>query len=151
MSAIVVSRFIFEILIRHLIKIEEEKLDVIEKYYPQWTNERQSFQEIMDRYIKGLENIIYSEITVEDNASGTCPFVLIGSRMVLKNEDTAELENIQIVSPFNGEIDLNIDSASYLSPVGRAFLLKRVNDSVKVETPMGLLHYRIESVELPVE
>jgi transcription elongation factor GreA len=150
-SATVVPKFIFEILIRHLIKIEEEKIDVIEKYYPQWTNERQSFQEIMDKYIKGLENIIYNEIVVEDNASGTCPFVLIGSRMILKNEDTNEIEDIQIISPFNGEIDLNIDSASYLSPVGRAFLLKRVYDSVKVETPMGLLRYKIEAVELPDE
>lgn len=149
MSAMVISRNIFELLVRHLIKIEDEKLYVIEKYYPSWTNERHSFQEILDSYIKELETIIYSQVTVSEAASDLCPFVIIGSRMVLRDESTNMAEDIQIISPFSGEADLNMDSASYLSPMGRAFLLKKVNDSVKVETPMGILNYRIEAVKLP--
>lgn len=149
MSISVVSKCIYEMLIKHLIKVEEEKLCVLEKYYPVWTNERSSFQELLDSYIKGIENIIYNGVEVNDNASDTCPFVIIGSQVGLTDTYTNETEDIQIISPFNGEVNLDMDSASYLSPMGRAFLLKKVNDSVQVVTPMGILNYEIESIILP--
>lgn len=149
MSKYIVSKKIYEMLIKHLIKIEEEKLCVIDKYYPVWTNERNDFQELMDSYINGIENIIYNEITVDDNAFDDCPFAIIGSQILLKDCYTNKTEEMQIVSPFMGEIDLNVDSASYLSPMGRAFLLKKVKDNVKVETPMGIFQYIIEAITLP--
>lgn len=149
MSAIVISRNVFELLVRHLTKVEDEKLYVLERYYPSLTAERQSFQEIMDSYIKELETLICSRVKVEVAEDRTCPFVIIGSRMSIKDEDTDLVEDIQIVSPFLGEADLSMDIASYLSPMGKAFLLKKVNDSVKVETPMGIMSYTIQAVELP--
>lgn len=149
MSKSVVSRQIYEMLVKHLIKIEEEKLSVIDKYYPVWTNERNDFQELLDSYIKRIENIIYNEVLVDDKASDACPFVLIGSQVMLKDCYSNKTEEMQIVSPFMGEINLNVDSASYLSPMGRAFLLKKVNDDVKVETPMGIFEYKVEGIELP--
>jgi len=148
-SAIVISRSIFELLVRHLTEIEDEKLYVLEKYYPSMTVERQSFQDSMDSYISELETLICSHVKVEETGDNTCPFVIIGSRMSVKDESTSLVEDIQIISPFLGEADLSMNIASYLSPVGRAFLLKKVNDSVKVETPMGILNYKIEAVELP--
>lgn len=149
MSAIVISRSIFELLVRHLTKMEDEKLYVLERYYPSLTAERQSFQEIMDSYINELENLICSQVKAEESEDNTCPFVIVGSKMSIKDESTDLIEDIKIISPFLGEADLSMDAASYLSPVGRAFLLKKVNDSVKVETPMGILNYRIEAIELP--
>ncbi len=149
MSAIVISRSIFELLVRHLTIIEDEKLYVLERYYPSLTAERQSFQEIMDSYIKELETLICSQAKVEESEDYTCPFVIIGSRMSIKDENTDLVEDIQIISPFLGEADLSMDIASYLSPMGRAFLLRKVNDSVKVETPMGILNYTIKAIELP--
>lgn len=149
MSKSVVSKQIYEMLVKHLIKIEEEKLHVIDKYYPVWTNERNDFQELLDSYIKSIENILYNEVQVEDNGPDACPFAIIGSQIILKDCYTNKTEEMQIVSPFMGEINLGIDSASYLSPMGRAFLLKKVNDDVKVETPMGIFQYKIEGIELP--
>lgn len=149
MSAFVISKDVFEMLVKHLIKIEDEKLYVIERYYPVYTNERSSFQELMDSYIKGIENILYNEVKVIENVSEACPFVIIGSHLVLKDIYTNMTEEIQIVSPFSGEADLKVDSASYLSPMGRAFLLKRINDNVKVETPMGIFQYIIEDIKFP--
>ncbi|HOE56722.1 MAG TPA: GreA/GreB family elongation factor [Bacillota bacterium] len=151
MSKVVVSKRIYEMLVKHLTKIEEEKLSVIEKYYPVWTNERNDFQELMDSYIKNIEDIIYNEVTVDSKAPDNCPFVIIGSLVTLKDRQTDETEEMQIVSPFMGEIDLNVDSASYLSPMGRAFLLKKINDDVKVETPMGVFHYIVDGIELPTD
>jgi len=148
-SKAIVSKRIFEMLIKHLKRIEEEKLNVIEKYYPVWTDERSDFQELMNSYIKSVENIIYNELEVMDNVPDTCPFVIIGSQVMLKDCYTNKTEELQIVSPFNDEMNMNVDNASYLSPMGRAFLLKKSNDDVTVETPMGIFQYRIESIELP--
>jgi transcription elongation factor GreA len=148
-SKYIVSKGIYEMLVKHLIKIEEEKLCVIEKYYPVWTDERNDFQELMDSYIKGIEGIIYNEVLVDESAPDTCPFTIIGSQVTLKDCYTNKIEEMQIVSPFMGEIDLNVDSASYLSPMGKAFLLKKVKDDVKVETPMGIFQYIVEDITLP--
>jgi transcription elongation factor GreA len=86
---------------------------------------------------------------VDDNASDECPFVIIGSQIILRDCYTNKTEEMQIVSPFMGEIDLNVNSASYLSPMGRAFLLKKIKDDVKVETPMGIFQYVVEDIKLP--
>lgn len=149
MSRAAVSKRIYEMLIKHLTSIKEEKLNVIEKYYPVWTNERSDFQELMDSYIKSIENTIYNEIEVDDNASDACPFVIIGSQVMLKDSYTNKSEEVKIVSPFTEEMSFNVDSASYLSPMGRAFLLKKIEDDIKVETPMGIFQYIIKSIEIP--
>ncbi len=148
MSKTIVSKKTYEMLVKHLIKIEDEKLCVIDKYYPVWTNERHDFQALLDSYIKSIESIIYNGLTVDEKAPDTCPFVIIGSKVILKDCYTNKIEEMQIVSPFMGEVDLNVDSASYLSPMGRAFLLKKVKDNVKVETPMGIFHYTVEDIKL---
>ena len=148
-SKSIISKKIYEMLVKHLVKIEEEKLHVLDKYYPVWTNERNDFQELLDSYIEGVENIIYNEVLVDENASDTCPFAIIGSQIMLKDCYTNKTEEMQIVSPFMGDADLNVDSASYLSPMGRAFLRRKVKDDVKVETPMGIFQYIIENITLP--
>ncbi len=149
MSKYVVSKRIYEMLIDHLTKIKEEKNFVIEKYYPVWTDERSDFQELMDSYIEGIDSILSYEVKVSDNGSDDCPFVIIGCQMILKDSYTNLTEEMQIVSPFNNGMDYSSDSASYLSPMGRSFLLKKVKDLVKVETPMGIFEYTIESIKLP--
>ena len=151
MSNPVISRRIFDTLVKHLTDIEEEKLCVIEKYYPVWTNERSEFQELLDSYIKSVEDIIYNVVKVDETAEDACPFVIIGSCITLKDAYTNKLEKLHLISPFKGEINFDVDSASYLSPMGRAFLLKKVNDNVKVETPMGIFEYKVEAIELPAD
>lgn len=149
MSRAAVSRRIYEMLVNHLKRIEEEKLAVIEKYYSVWTNERSDFQELMDSYIKCIENAIHNELEINDNISDACPFVIIGSQVQMKDCYTNKIEELQIVSPFSDEKNYDVDNASYLSPMGRAFLLKKANDDVMVETPMGIFQYKIESIGLP--
>lgn len=151
MSKAVVSKRMYEILADHLRKIEEEKLCVIDKYYPVWTDERHNFQELLDSYIKSIENMISEEVEIDDKAPEACPFVIIGSQVVLKDCYTNKTEEMQIVSPFMGKKHPDVDSASYLSPMGRAFLLKKVKDGVKVETPMGIFEYTVEAITLPSE
>lgn len=149
MSQLRVSRRVFEMLVNHLTNIEEEKVFVLEKYYPDLTNERNDFQELLNNYIKSIENIISGNLLVDEQAVEACPFVIIGSQITLKDAYTNKLEKLQIVSPFKGSISFDVDNASYLSPMGKAFLLKKLHDDVRVETPMGFFQYRIEEIELP--
>ncbi|MEW8971505.1 MAG: GreA/GreB family elongation factor, partial [Mesobacillus sp.] len=68
-------------------------------------------------------------------------------------EDVANDERISfyIISPFssNQEIDEYENCASYLSPVGKALLLKEPGDQVIVETPSMIQEYRIKSFRFP--
>lgn len=147
----VVSKRIFEMLIHHLVAIEEEKEVVIEKYYPDWTDERNDFQELMDNYIQRIEDIVHNKLKAGDHGVDECPLAIIGSRLTLKDAYTNKLEKLQIVSPFTGNTRLDLDCASYLSPMGRAFLLRGLGDDVEVETPMGIFQYKIEAIEIPAD
>ena len=50
-----------------------------------------------------------------------------------------------VVDPLQGRVEEN--DVSYLSPVGRALLLKKVGDEIKVKTPGGTVHYKINAIE----
>lgn len=149
MSKFIITQRIFEMLVQHLISVGEEKQYVIEKYYPSYTHERNEFEELINSYMNNLENIIKHKIAIDDKTSEACPLVLIGSNIYIKDLSDNTVEKLQLVSPFMGKVDLSLDSASYLSPMGRALLLKKPGDLVSVETPMGLLNYNIQSIELP--
>lgn len=148
---LLVSRRIFEMLVNHLIQVEEEKAYVVERYYPDWTKERNDFQELLNTYIRNIEDIVYNKLKVDEGTPDDCPYAIIGCRIVLRDAYNNELEKLHIVSPFKGNIDFDVDSASYLSPMGKAFLLKKVHDEVLVETPMGIFQYTVEAIELPAD
>lgn len=147
MTGSVVSRRVYEMLVKHLAEIEEEKSYVLEKFYPVLTNERTDFQELLNSYITNMQDIIHNQMKVEDGAADDCPFVIIGSNVTLRDTYTNKLEKLKIVSPFMSKISYDVDNASYLSPMGRAFLLKKINDDVRVETPMGIFEYQVKAIE----
>lgn len=71
--------------------------------------------------------------------------VSIGSKVNIENLDTNEEMEYRIVgshesNPLEGKI-------SDESPVGAALIGKRVGEKVKIQTLMGIVRYRIESVE----
>ena len=71
--------------------------------------------------------------------------VSIGSRVRIENLDTGEESVYQIVgshesNPLEGKI-------SDESPVDSAIIGKRVGEDVTIQTLMGKVRYRIESVE----
>lgn len=150
MLKIALSRSTFELLMEHVKKIEEEKDKIIEEHYPNLTEDRDHFNQLMSNYIKEVKNYI-SKAEIMDAIDVDCPFVIIGS--IVEVEDLAynEVEKFQVVSPFISKQNSNWDYASYLSPLGKALLLKKVNDKVEIETPAGKSSYRIKSIRLPEE
>ncbi|MBZ4647049.1 MAG: hypothetical protein JG777_2538 [Clostridia bacterium] len=150
MAGIVLPKSVFEVLVKHLVDIEEEKEQLLERYYPDTTKEREAFEDFINNYIKEVEGYI-SNAKVTKSTKKTCPFVIIGSVVEIEDLHYNEVEKYQIVSPFESNSNSNADFASYLSPMGKALLLKKVKDKVMVETPMGQFTYIIKSIEIPNE
>jgi transcription elongation factor GreA len=146
----VLSKKVFEVLVKHLVDTEEKKDQVLEKYYPEITKERKDFQDFVEDYIKKVEQRIYSAKVVENNKE-ICPFVIIGSIVELENLEDQEIEKYHIVFPFENNSSTKIDFASFLSPVGKALLLKKAEDIITIKNPMGKLTYSIKSIEIPDE
>lgn len=150
MSKMMISRSVFEMLIKHLVDVEDEKDRIIIEFYPNFTKERDSFQKLIGDYISGIESRIYNIETKEtEEAMETgLPFVIIGSKVEVENLTYNEAEAFQIISPFTNESSINWDCASYLSPLGKEMLLKSIGDEVKIDTPAGKVIYKIKNIKL---
>jgi transcription elongation factor GreA len=149
-SSIAISRKVFEVLVKHLVDIEEKQVQLLDKYYPDITKEREAFEDLLNVYIKKIEGIICNA-EVLDGEADKCPFIIIGSIVELENIDYNEIERYHIISPFESGIYSHIDFASFLSPVGKALLLKEVEDEISIENPMGHCTYIIRSINIPDE
>lgn len=149
MSQVVLSRTMFELVVKHLVDIEEERERILVEYYPNLTKERDHFQGLINQYISRLEAIL-GKAKVEDSDAIACPFIMIGGVVELDNLTFGETERIEIISPFLNKTNTSEDCASYLSPLGSALLLKQENEEVSINTPAGTINYRVNSVKFPM-
>lgn len=150
MTKKVLSKEAHEYLLRHLISIEEEKNYVSEVYYANEPAKRGEFTDFVENYISYIDNFIQNTSISEDPLT-TIPFSTIGNIVEVEDMKRNEITNYRIISPFLGSKDFRIDEdfASYLSPIGKALLLKKVGDKTIIETPTGILEYRIKSFRFP--
>lgn len=103
--------------------------------------EKQGFTEAK---IKDLESrLSYSEI-VDPSKSKNPDVVSFGFYVELEDEDTKEVVTYRIVSEY--EADLTRKCISSTSPVARALMGRKADDSVEVYTPKGVRYYTIKSL-----
>lgn len=132
-----------ENLIQHLVNFEENQDEVINDYFPHLNQERLDFTEKVNQYKKSLEELLqHVEIAAKD--SDSFPLVIIGSKVTIRDLDNQETYVYCISDP-------SLDSfcfsdVSYISPVGKALLLKKVGDRVTVNTPAGQFKYEILNI-----
>lgn len=150
MSNLVLSDSMFDMFVKHLVDIEEEKERIISEYYPNITYERDNFKQLIGNYIEQIEGFI-SKVKVDKTADDVCPFVTIGSIVEVEDLTYKETERLKIVSPFTSKVGMKCNCASYLSPMGKALLLKKVKENVEIKTPAGNAVYEIKSIEMPLE
>ena len=86
-----------------------------------------------------LKEIIKKSRVVKGDKLGK---VQIGSRVVLKS-DKEEI-NLEIVPPT--DIDAGKGKISYESPFGKALMNKRKGDAVEINTPSGIIRYKIKEI-----
>ncbi|MGI9953240.1 GreA/GreB family elongation factor [Moorellaceae bacterium AZ2] len=150
MAKVTLSPTTFENLVKHLIEVEEGKSKLIEQYFPKPSKERNEFEKLIEDYIKQIEQLIRN-VNKSQSAGDKVPFVTIGSEVEVQDLSDQEqrIFKYHIVSPFYDNV--NEGTVSYLSPVGKSLLLKKVGDEVEVKAPGGVFRYRIKSIRLPAD
>ena len=103
--------------------------------------EKQSF---IEAKISDDESKI-SRAQIIDPSKVVSKIVQFGATIVVQDEDTYEFMTYKIVSEY--EADASKGDISISSPVARAFIGKKVNESVEVNTPKGTKYYIIISLK----
>lgn len=144
-NKITLSSAAYQQLISHLVNIEDHLDGLIDEYFPSLTIEREEFSELIAKYINEL-NAVMGKISVSADSGNIFPFVIIGSEVTIKDLDNQETYQYCISLPY--QKDTRKRYISYMSPVGRALLLKRTGEQVSVQIPNGISRYQIESIRL---
>ncbi len=144
-SNFILSKTNFDKLVKHLVDIEEKKNKIIDEYFPEPSGKREELRKLFDEYIKQVEFFIVNAERSE-TVSNNLPFVIIGSEVEVENLDEQVNCRYRLVCPFQGDIECN--DISFLSPVGKGLLLKKIGETISVDTPGGIFNYKIKSIEL---
>jgi len=143
-----ISRKVYDYLLRHIRHVEEA-VDALEKeYFFDDVTEGINFKNFISDYISSVRDII-DNATIDDCIEIKCPFVVIGSVVEVEDLDDNYTCKYLITLPFTRHEEVKIDQASCLSPLGRALLLRRLDEKVDVRIPAGKLNYVIRSIHLP--
>jgi len=104
-------------------------------------SEAKDAQALNEGRILELTNTL-KNVTVVQN-SGSNEKVMMGSKITVRIDDKEKhytIVSFNEADPLNGKI-------SNESPIGVAFLEKKKGDSVEVETPRGIMKYKILKIE----
>lgn len=142
---VILTKPAFENLIQHLVNIENEKKELVERFFPRPSKERIKFRSLLDNYITGLDFLIKYKISVGEKSDNSFPFAIINCAIAVQDVKTNEKLKYKIVSPYTNK---KFNDVSFLSPVGMSLLMKEVGDDVTIETPGGKLQYNIQSIKL---
>ena len=94
----------------------------------------------LDARIQYLQNLVRTFVVVEPGSSEVVRF---GSHVTVNQNGTEERYRIVGVD----EIDLENDHISWLSPLARALMAKRVGDVVEFRAPSGLQRLTILAIQ----
>ncbi|MFN3486386.1 MAG: transcription elongation factor GreA [Planctomycetota bacterium] len=94
----------------------------------------------VDQRIAELEQKV-ALAEVIDPASVKLDVIAIGAFVQAEDLDTRRREEFLLVG--EGEVRRDVDTVSVASPLGQAFLGKKVGDVAEVQAPRGLLRFRI--------
>ena len=103
--------------------------------------EKQGFVEAR---IAELEDKL-SRAQIIDNSTSVCDSVRFGAWVVLSDENTGEEKKFRIVGDLEADIEKNKVSVS--SPMAKALLGKKEDDTVEIRAPKGTTEYCIVSIE----
>lgn len=104
-------------------------------------SEAKDAQALNEGRVLELTNTLKNVTVVEKNVS--CDQVVMGSKVTVKTDNKEKeytIVSFNEADPINGKI-------SNESPLGVAFLHKKKGDSVEVETPKGLIKFKILNIE----
>lgn len=129
--------------VNHLVEIEESRGKLFEEFFPEPSAERNEIESLIEKYISEVNEFIKG-VSKNGVSDIDVPFVTVCSEVEIEDVSENETFKYRIVSPFRDSIKAG--DISFLSPVGKALLLKRVGDEVEVKAPGGVFRYLIKSI-----
>lgn len=101
-------------------------------------------QGLMEARIKELESVLGAAEVIDPAAAGADGRCIFGAFITVEDENGKKMR-YRIVGEY--EADLSQGLLSSTSPLGRALLGKKVEDSVEVRTPAGAREYLVVKVD----
>lgn len=72
--------------------------------------------------------------------------VVIGTKVKAKNTDSGSEENFILLGPWDADLSKGI--ISYMAPVGRGLLGRKIGEKVEIELPDGKVNYQVLGIEI---
>lgn len=103
-----------------------------------------SQQDFYEAEVRRLEELLEKAKIIDEREIST-KAVGIGTRVILKDTRRGETATFELVGP--AEVDLEQGKISSGSPLGKALMGHRKGEEVVVETPAGVIKYKILGIE----
>lgn len=150
---ITLTKPVFEKLIEHLIYIEESSDNLADFFFPDSPKDQEDIKNFFRQYVKTIENEMGYITVVKSFANASClnslntfPFVIIGSEVELETISGKPAFVYRIIHPDGQNKAKN--GITYLSPMGKALLLKTTGSEIDIDTPSASQRVKIKTIRL---
>ncbi len=135
----------FNSLLANLVELEEGIGEIIDVFFREPSKEAEELKKVLKDYVRWMDEMS-KRVTIEASADNQFPYAVIGSEVIVEEKGGSETYSFKLVSPLRNKIDAN--EISFLSPMGKAMLLKKVNQNFVVEAPGGNFEYEILDIKI---
>ncbi len=142
---IFLTKSAFNYLLANLVELEEGISEIIDVFFREPSKEADELKRVLNDYVRWLDGTL-KRVTIKATADNNFPNAVIGSEVVVAESGGSGTDCYKLVSPLRNKIGSN--EISFLSPMGKAMLLKKVNDRFVVEAPGGTFDYQILAIKI---
>lgn len=145
---VLLTKDAFDSLLANLLEIEEGIYRIMDDFFPEPSKEADEVKRFLNDYVGKLGGMI-NNISTSETANNDFPYVVVGSEVMVEDTDSHKTYHYKLISPLKQKIEIN--EISFLSPMGKALLLKKVGDCFAVEAPGGKFDYKVLSVKVTAD
>lgn len=142
---ILLTKDAFNSLLANLVELEEGIGEIIDVFFRDPSKEAEDLKKVLNDYVRWMDEMV-KRVTIVATADNEFPFAVIGSEVVVEEKGGGGAYSFKLVSPLRNKIESN--EISFLSPMGKAMLLKKVNQNFVVEAPGGNFEYKILDIKI---
>ena len=142
---ILLTKAAFDSLLANLLEIEERMGEIFDAFFIELSEETEKLRELLRESVSRID-IMLPNITVVTSSDNEFPCVVVGSQVTVEDVCSGKVGSYQLVSPLKKSIGFH--EVSFLSPMGKALLLKKVNEHIIVQAPGGLYEYKVLSIKI---
>ncbi|MNZ94333.1 Transcription elongation factor GreA [compost metagenome] len=128
-----------ESLLNQLVVLGEEKKTFLDAYFAAHIKERSDASQFLADYVTFVEKQL--QLKPEEQLAT----VYIGTEVTIYDMEYKSTDTFEIVYP--DEMDPDENRISFLSPLGKQLLMRRIGEVFQVETPSGVMEIRIDNIQ----